>query len=208
MGNATLNNFVKISVGGENKLYQADMTLSSSYSVGGDSIDIGATPFNTAITNMFVSANDDNSSRYAFRIDTATNKIKAYDCNVDTLSTSHHHSLQTVDEVKAVVADVATATTFPVCVNAVYSLAGGVTGYMKIIPGDQAPATGECAVVLGGPKTFTFNAADAVTSAQLNYLYVATTDDDIGNDAFTSLVEVAATTNLSSITTKVFLLGS
>jgi hypothetical protein len=67
--------------------------------------------------------------------------------------TAHHHSLQTFDEVKAVVADVATATTFPVCVNAVYALAGGVTGYMKVIPGDQAPATGECAVVLGGPKT-------------------------------------------------------
>lgn len=193
MGNVTITNIVYQNAGSEMKI-EGRMTFSSSYSVGGETYtakQFGLSKINGLELNP--------SNGYAFQPVYSTSKVKVLQVKIDVLSTAHHHSLQTFDEVKAVVADVATATTFPVCVNAVYALAGGVTGYMKVIPGDQAPATGECAVVLGGPKTFTFNAADAVTSAQLNYLYVATTDDDIGS-ATGTLAEVPVATNLSAIT--------
>jgi len=207
MGNVSLTNFKEVSVGGENKIYTAQMNLSTSYAANGDSIVLGETPFNTKIEKLIVLDNSQITYQYIPRYNPSNGKVVAYENQVDLLSTAHHHSLQVFDEVKAVVADVATATTFPVCINAVYALAGGVTGYMKVIPGDQVPATGECAVVLGGPKTFTFFAGDAVTSAQLNYLYAATTGDDIGSNAFTNYSEVAPATNLNFITFEVLLIG-
>lgn len=208
MGNLSLTDFNQISVGGENKIYTATMNFSTSYAVGGDSVVLSETPFNTKIQKLIVLDNSQSTYQYIPKYNASTGKVLSYTNDVDVLATNHHHSLQTFDEVKAVVANVATATTFPVCINAVYALAGGVTGYMKVIPGDQTPATGECAVVLGGPKTFTFFAGDAVTSAQLNYLYVATTGDDIGSNVFTNYSETAGGTNISAITFNVLLIGS
>lgn len=207
MGNVSFSDFKQVSVGGDNKIYLAQLNMSNSYAVSGDTIDLSGTPFNTEINNMIVIDDILSNYRYDLKLNPSALKIKAYENVVDILSTAHHHSLQSFTENRPVVADVATSSQFPVLVQSVYSLAGVTTGSLKIVPSDQAPASGECSVTLGGPKLFTFNAGDAVTSAELVYLYVATTDDDIGSSAFTDYSEVAGATDLSSINYQVLLIG-
>lgn len=76
MGNFTLTNFEKVSVGGANTAWLADLTMSSSYATGGDSFVGASLPF-TYIDSLF-NPQVINAAGYALDFDQTTQKVLAY----------------------------------------------------------------------------------------------------------------------------------
>jgi len=76
MGNFTLANFEKVSVGGANTAWLADLTMSASYATGGDSFVGSSLPF-TYIDSLF-NPQVINAAGYALDFDQTTQKVLAY----------------------------------------------------------------------------------------------------------------------------------
>lgn len=76
MGNFTLANFEKVSVGGANTAWLADLTMSTSYATGGDSFVGASLPF-TYIDSLF-NPQVINAAGYALDFDQTTQKVLAY----------------------------------------------------------------------------------------------------------------------------------
>lgn len=123
------------------------------------------------------------------------------------LGTHTHNVQRSIDEVISVTAGTgisAAATSIPIgIVESVYVTAGGVTGVFKIIPAAATLAT-TLVKVDRTTGVFTFLVADAVTSATITYLQLATSATSAGTPAgtisSTAGSEISNGTNLSTLT--------
>jgi len=223
MGNFTLSNFERVSVGGEYKAWMATHTMSSSYATGGDGFSGTSYPFNYIKDILFPSVVA--SSDYTLKFDETAQKTLAYVVSgsggagtTDPASggtPAGSINLNSITESPTVTGGAGTLAFVPINVTCVYATAAGTPAPLRVVPSSIVPITGQIAINFGTGAFSTF-AGDAVTAITIVYQnpigtftgsVLGTHTHGFTGGGSISMAQVSNGTNLSSVSTRVLIFG-